>query len=130
MKLKNRKLLGSFNRFRLMLTLGLAVLLPAAALIYVNYRQLRAFERGKVLDAAISRDFQEVLAISDYHGLYKEKLARLHRARPLVADHRLWTARDIALTDSEGFHHAVVAQIAERGHDAQQPLKHRKTGTG
>jgi signal transduction histidine kinase len=65
MKLMNRKLLGSFNRFRLMLTLGLAVLLPAAALIYVNYRQLRAFERGKVLDAAIRRDFQEVLALSE-----------------------------------------------------------------
>jgi hypothetical protein len=28
MKLKKRKFLGSFNRFRLMLTLGLAVVLP------------------------------------------------------------------------------------------------------
>ncbi|HEY6118434.1 MAG TPA: HAMP domain-containing sensor histidine kinase [Pyrinomonadaceae bacterium] len=65
MKLKKRKVLGGFNRFRLMLTLGLAVLLPAAALIYVNFSQLRSFERDKVLEAAIHRDFQEMLAISE-----------------------------------------------------------------
>jgi signal transduction histidine kinase len=48
-----------------MLTLGLAVVLPAAALIYVNFSQLRAFERDKVLEAAIHRDFQEMLAITE-----------------------------------------------------------------
>src|SRR6266403_2878702 len=48
-----------------MLTLGLAVLLPAAGLIYVNFSQLRSFERDKVLQAAIHRDFQEMLAISE-----------------------------------------------------------------
>ncbi len=65
MKLKSRRFFGGFNRFRLMLTLGLAVVLPAAALIYVNYSQLRAFERDKVLEAAIHRDFQEMLAITE-----------------------------------------------------------------
>src|SRR5882672_6720646 len=65
MKLERRKFLGGFNRFRLMLTLGLAVLLPAAALIYVNFSQLRTFERDKVLEAAIHRDFQEMLAITE-----------------------------------------------------------------
>src|SRR6266446_5374058 len=65
MKSKRRRFPGSFNRFRLMLTLGLAVLLPAAALIYVNFSQLRAFERDKVLEAAIHRDFQEMLAITE-----------------------------------------------------------------
>lgn len=65
MKLKKRKFLGGFTRFRLMLTLGLAVLLPAAALIYVNFSQLRAFQRDKVLEAAIHRDFQEMLAITE-----------------------------------------------------------------
>lgn len=53
------------NRFRLMLTLGLAVLLPAAALIYLNFSELRAFERDKILEAAIHRDFQEMLAITE-----------------------------------------------------------------
>ncbi|MGH9931545.1 MAG: sensor histidine kinase [Pyrinomonadaceae bacterium] len=63
--MKRRKFLGGFSRFRLMLTLVLAVLLPAAALIYVNVSQLRALERDKVLEAAIHRDFQEMLAITE-----------------------------------------------------------------
>src|SRR5260370_7957046 len=63
MKLKKRKFLRGFTRFRLMLTLGLAVLLPAAALIFLNFTQLRSFDRNKKLEAAIRRDFQEVLAI-------------------------------------------------------------------
>ncbi|MFN2576434.1 MAG: sensor histidine kinase [Pyrinomonadaceae bacterium] len=65
MKLKKQNLVGGFNRYRLVITLGLAVLLPAAALIYVNFSQLRSFERDKVLEAIIKRDFQEVLAISE-----------------------------------------------------------------
>jgi signal transduction histidine kinase len=65
MKLKRRGFLGSFNRFRLILTLLLLVVLPAAALIYVNYRQLRNLERDKLLEAAIYRDFQERLALTE-----------------------------------------------------------------
>ncbi len=63
--MKKRKFLRGFTRFRLMLTLGLAVVLPAAALIYVNFSQLRSFKRDKVLEATIHRDFQEMLAISE-----------------------------------------------------------------
>src|SRR5438067_2428742 len=65
MTLKKRNLLGGINRFRLMLTLVLAVLVPAAALIYVNFSQLRSFQRDKFLQAAIHRDFQEALAITE-----------------------------------------------------------------
>lgn len=65
MKLKRKGFLGGFNRFRLMLTLGLAVVLPAAALIYVNFSQVRAFERDKLIEAAINNDFQEFLAITE-----------------------------------------------------------------
>src|SRR2546425_4448695 len=65
MKMKRRKFLGGFNRFRLMLTLGLAVLLPAAALIFVNFLELRSFERDKVLEATIHRSFQEMLAFTE-----------------------------------------------------------------
>ena len=65
MKLKRTKFLGGFNRFRLMLTLGLAVLLPAAALIYVNFSQLRAIERDKGIEAIFHREFQDVLAITE-----------------------------------------------------------------
>ncbi|HXT63557.1 MAG TPA: HAMP domain-containing sensor histidine kinase [Pyrinomonadaceae bacterium] len=63
--MKKRKLLGGFNRFRLILTLGLAVVLPAAALIVLNFYQLRSFQRDKLLEAMIYRDFQEVLAGSE-----------------------------------------------------------------
>ena len=68
MKLKKQNLVGGFNRYRLVITLGLAVLLPAAALIYVNFSQLRSFQRDKVLEALIRRDFQEALA------LYEKKM--------------------------------------------------------
>ena len=80
MNLKSRTFIGGFNRFRLMLTLGLAVLLPAAALIYLNFSELRTFERDKVLEAAIHRDFQEVLAITE-KNINKKAYAMIEDAR-------------------------------------------------
>jgi len=53
------------RRFRLLLTLQLAVALPAAALIYINFYHLKSVERDKVLEAAIHRDFQQMLAIAE-----------------------------------------------------------------
>ena len=60
-----RKLWTGSNRLRLMLTLELAVMLPAAALIYLNFDQLKSMKRDKVLEAAIHRDFQQMLAIAE-----------------------------------------------------------------
>ena len=80
--MKKTKFLRGFTRFRLMLTLGLAVLLPAAALIYLNFSQLRAFERDKVLEAAIHRDFQEMLAITE-KNMNKKIYAKVEDARDL-----------------------------------------------
>src|SRR6185503_11369897 len=82
MKLKGSKLLGGFNRYKLILTLGLAVLLPAAALIYVNFTQLRSFQRDKVLEATINRDFQEVLAITEKR-MSKKAYAKVEEAREM-----------------------------------------------
>jgi signal transduction histidine kinase len=82
MNFKKSKFLGGFNRFRLMLTLGLAVLLPAAALIYVNFSQLRAFERDKVLEAAIHREFQDRLAITE-KSINKKAYAMTDEVRDL-----------------------------------------------
>jgi signal transduction histidine kinase len=82
MKLKGKKLFGGFNRFRLILTLGVAVLLPAAALIYVNFTQLRSFQRDKVLEATINRDFQEVLAITE-KKMNKKAYAKVSEAREM-----------------------------------------------
>src|SRR5688572_15234538 len=82
MKLKRRGFLGGFNRFRLVLTLGLAVVLPAAALIYLNFHQLRVFERDTVLEAAIHRDFQEMLAITE-KKMNKKVIAMTEEVRNL-----------------------------------------------
>ena len=82
MNLKRRKLLGGFNRFRLILTLGLAVLLPAAALIYVNFSQLRSFQRDKILEAAIHRDFQEWLGLTE-KKMNKKAYAKVEEAREM-----------------------------------------------
>ena len=80
--MQKRKLMGGFNRFRLILTLGLAVLLPAAALIVLNFYQLRSFQRDKILEAAIHRDFQEVLAISE-KKMNKKIYAKVEDAREM-----------------------------------------------
>jgi signal transduction histidine kinase len=60
-----RKLWSGNKRFRLLLTLELAVMLPAAALIYVNFHHLKSIERDKRVEATIHRDFLEMLAISE-----------------------------------------------------------------
>jgi signal transduction histidine kinase len=65
MSSKKKRFWSQDNRFRLMLTLGLAVLLPAAALIYVNFQNVRSIERDKKVEAIIHRDFQYVLAVSE-----------------------------------------------------------------
>ena len=59
------------------------------------------------LEAACDHDHEneEVLSIADYHGLYKAKLKRLHLARSMHADKRLWTAKDIALAEGDTFEH-------------------------
>jgi signal transduction histidine kinase len=53
------------SRIPLMLTLALAVMLPAVALICVNLYHLKSIERNKGLEAAIHRDFQQMLAIAE-----------------------------------------------------------------
>lgn len=53
------------TRFRLILTLGLAVVLPALTLIYVNFMHVKAIKRDKKVEALIHRDFDYILAISE-----------------------------------------------------------------
>lgn len=52
------------TRFRLVLTLGLAVVLPALTLIYVNFQHVKSIQRGKKFEALIHRDFQYLLSNS------------------------------------------------------------------
>ncbi|MEO8436132.1 MAG: HAMP domain-containing sensor histidine kinase [Pyrinomonadaceae bacterium] len=65
MKPNRKKFWSHDNRFRLMLTLVVAVLLPAGALIYVNFQHLKSIKRDKNIEALIYRDFQYVLAMSE-----------------------------------------------------------------
>ena len=53
------------ERTRLLLTLELAVVLPAAALIIASALHLRSIQRDRAVEAAIQRDFSHVLAISE-----------------------------------------------------------------
>jgi signal transduction histidine kinase len=52
-------------RTRLMLTLELAVILPAAVLVILSARHLQTIQRDRAVEAAIQRDFSQVLAISE-----------------------------------------------------------------
>jgi signal transduction histidine kinase len=52
-------------RTRLMLTLQLAVILPAATLVILSARHLQGIQRDRAVEAAIERDFSQVLAISE-----------------------------------------------------------------
>jgi signal transduction histidine kinase len=51
-------------RFRLVLTLGLAVVLPALTLILVNFQHVKSIQRDKKVEALIHRDFQYLLSIA------------------------------------------------------------------
>ena len=53
-------------------------------------------------DAGIDHDHdgQEVIKIADYHGMYRAKLKRIHLARPLHRDDRLWREGDIAAAEA------------------------------
>ncbi len=53
------------ERTRLILTLELAVVLPAAALVILGAMHLHSIERDRGVEAAIQRDFNQVLAISE-----------------------------------------------------------------
>lgn len=53
------------ERTRLMLTLELAVVLPAAALVILSAIHLNSIQRDKGVQAAFQRDFSQVLAISE-----------------------------------------------------------------
>lgn len=68
------------ERTKLLLTLELAVMLPAAVLIILSVHHLNSIQRDRAVEAAIQRDFSQVLIIS-------EKQIN-HRAYDLIDDVR------------------------------------------
>lgn len=65
MKTKKKPVSSGWKRFRLMLTLELAVMLPAAVLLYINFHQLKSIKRDKKVEAAIHYDFHQMIVIAD-----------------------------------------------------------------
>src|SRR3954451_19162090 len=55
------------ERTRLIFMLELAIVLPAAALVFLGAWHLRSIQRDRSVEAAIQRDFSQVLAISAKH---------------------------------------------------------------
>lgn len=76
-------------------------------------------------DAGIDHDHdgEEVIKIADYHGMYREKLKRIHLARPLHPDGRLWRENDIAAAEGRA---PQPMQVAPDG-GQEQTLERLKT---
>jgi predicted O-linked N-acetylglucosamine transferase (SPINDLY family) len=78
------------------------------------------FETGIEMD----HEAAELLAVPDYHGLYKAALARRHQMRPMAPDERLWTAADIAAVEG------VAAVEAEAEVDAPPARRRARRAVG
>src|SRR6202008_3600803 len=98
------------ERTRLIIILELAVVLPAAALVVLSAWHLNHIRRDRAVEAAIQRDFSQVLAISEKQinhkayelvnevrtefpsadGACSETLDRILSAHPYVADLMLY----------------------------------------
>src|SRR5215213_392026 len=78
----------SNTRFRLVLTLGLAVVLPALTLIFVNFQHVKSIQRDKKVEALIHRDFQYLLtmAAKKINGKAYELTEKARDSFPTQAD--------------------------------------------
>jgi len=68
------------DRARMILTLELAIVLPAAALIVFSVWNLRSIQRDRAVEAAIQRDFSQVLKIAEKR-IYKQTVHTLNEVR-------------------------------------------------
>ena len=83
------------------------------------------------LEAGIEHDHeaQELLAMADYEGFYKAKLARRHLSRPMKADSRLWSDADIAAAEKTPAKKIEAPAKTAAVREQELPVKRRKTGT-
>ena len=100
------------TRFRLFLTLGLAVVLPALTLIFVNFQHVKSIQRDKKVEALIHRDFQYVLTIAakKINGKAYELTEQARDAFPGEADSEEEKRRkfDLILSKSPWFAHLAL----------------------
>jgi len=100
------------TRFRLVLTLGLAVVLPALTLIFVNFQHVKSIQRDKKIEAIIHRDFQYLLVIAGkkINGKAFEMTEQARSAFPSNDDSEDEKRRkfDQLLAQSPWFNHAFL----------------------
>ncbi len=79
-------------------------------------------------EAGIEHDHEqiEMLAVADYHGFYKTKLAERHLVRPLLPDRRLWTADDITRAAGKTPQHVNSRTRSARPKRKVQPAPNRR----
>lgn len=110
-------------RFRLVLTLGFAVVLPALALIVVSFQHVKSLQRGKKIEALIHREFQYVLASSakKINGKAYDLADQAREAFPSADDSDDEKRRklDLLLAKSPWIEHAVMYD-AKKGAVVQQ----------
>jgi predicted O-linked N-acetylglucosamine transferase (SPINDLY family) len=85
---------------------------------------LRNLDVYAAIGAEIDHEAAEMLAMEDYAGFYRGKLALRHWTRPIPADVRLWTPRDILNAEGEGSSTVEPASISEASAtpaDADEP---------
>src|SRR5262252_7527417 len=76
------------DRTRLLLTLELAIVLPAASLMAFSVWNLHKIQRDKAIEAAIQRDFSSVLKIAEKEIWHKarEVLSPVRKEYPCGGD--------------------------------------------
>ncbi len=105
------------TRFRLVLTLGLAVVLPALTLIFVNFQHVKSIQRDKKVEALIHRDFQYLLTIAakQINGKAYELAEQARDSFPTEADaHDEKRLKfDLLLSKSPWFAHVALFDAKE-----------------
>ena len=100
------------TRFRLVLTLGLAVVLPALTLIFVNFQHVKSIQRDKKVEALIHGDFQYLLTIAakKINGKAYELTEQARDSFPTEADSEEEKRRklDLILSRSPWFAHLAL----------------------
>jgi predicted O-linked N-acetylglucosamine transferase (SPINDLY family) len=78
-------------------------------------------------EAGLEHDHEavEMQAIADYRGFYTGELARLHKARPLHPDNRIWSNTDIAKVDGAAGASITTLEFASE----EQPVRRRKAAS-
>ena len=75
---------------------------------------LRNLERYHEVGVELDHEGQEMVAVADYEGLYRDALAARHLARPIPPDERLWREEDARAAEAQAFGPAAPAAGLKR----------------